>query len=40
MTYQGLFNADAWQASADSHTNAWGVTFHCGMEGSECFAMK
>lgn len=40
VAYRGKFNADAWQAPADSPTNAWGVTFPRGINGSRCFEMK
>ncbi len=35
--YQGLFNADTWQAGADAPTNDWGVEIPRGYTGSSCF---
>ena len=40
VIYQGEFDADAWQVPANSPTNAWGVTFPRGLNGSRCFEVK
>ena len=40
VAYQGNFDASTWQVPADSPTNAWGVTFPRGVNGSRCFEVK
>lgn len=40
VVYQGTFDPTAWQVPADAPTNAWGVTFPHGVNGSRCFEVK